>query len=261
MGGVKICFHSTGQDFVQLHIPSPRRSATRRRVPISSTGISRRSGKRTGGTPRHITARLRTGTDTGPMGGVQGTAAVAATAIATAAEAGTGTVAEIATGSGKGIAASRERTRGCPERSTMRCPISADTRRGAGSPGMLKGRDGGGLVQARGGIPLEHKAADGRGTCVSLGVYVGMGNSERRDAAADPGRPDPDTGTDSESRLGYRRRRMGTMGYSYSCSRTNSSPKDAWHRRGGSDPDAVACPKSRVRRLGSRLFSSHSESR
>lgn len=118
----------------------------------------------------------------------------------------------------------------------------------------------GGLVQARGGIPLEHKAADGRGTCVSLGVYVGMGNSERRDAAADPGRPDPDTGTDSESRLGYRRRRMGTMGYSYSCSRTNSSPKDAWHRWGGSDSDVVACPKSRVRRLGSRLFSSHSES-
>lgn len=140
--GPKICLHLTGQDFVQSRIPSPRQSVTRRRAPISSIGISRRSGRRTGGTQPHITARHRTGTDTGPMGGVQGTAAAAVTAIAAVAEAaaeiGTGT----ATDSGREIAASSGRIRGCPERSTMRCRISADTRRGAGSPGMPKVRDG-----------------------------------------------------------------------------------------------------------------------
>lgn len=141
-GRVKVCLRSTGQDFVQLHIPSPRRFATRRRAPISSTEISRRSGRRTGDMPRSITARLPTGTDTGPMGDVPGMAAATATEIAAAAAAGTGTGAEIAIGSGRGIAASRGRTRGCPERSTMRCRISEDTRRDAGSPGMPKGRDG-----------------------------------------------------------------------------------------------------------------------
>ena len=140
--GSKIYLHLTGRDFVQSRIPSPRQSATHRRVPISSTGISRRLGRRTGDTQRRITAQLPTGTDTDPMGGVQGTAAAAVTAIAAVAEAGMVTGAEIATGSGRGIAASSGRTRGCPERSTMRCRISADTRRDAGSPGMPKGRDG-----------------------------------------------------------------------------------------------------------------------
>lgn len=141
-GRVKVCLHSTGQGFVQSHIPSPRQYATHRRAPISSTGISRRSERRTGGTQPPITARRRTGMDTDPMGGVQGTAAAAVTAIAAVAEAGMVTEVEIATGSGRGTAASSGRIRGCPERSTMRCPISADTRRDAGSPGMPKGRDG-----------------------------------------------------------------------------------------------------------------------
>lgn len=92
-----------------------------------------------------------------------------------------------------------------------------------------------------------------------------MGNSERWDAATEPRRPGPDTGTDSESRLGYRRRRMGAMGRSYPGSRSRSysrsRSKDAWRRRGVPDSDAVACSKSRVRRIGSGLFSSHPESR
>ena len=141
MGGINVCLHLTGQDFVQSRIPSPRRFATRRRVPISSTGISRRSGRRTGDTPRLITARHRTGTDTDQMGGVPGTATVTATAAVVteaAAETETGT----ATGSGKETAASRERTRGCRECFTIRCRTSADTRRGEGSPGTHKGRDG-----------------------------------------------------------------------------------------------------------------------
>lgn len=91
-----------------------------------------------------------------------------------------------------------------------------------------------------------------------------MGNSERRDAAAEPRCPNSVTGADSELRR-HRRRRMGAMGYSYPGSRSRSysrsSSKDAWHRRGVPDSDAVACSKSRVRRIGSGLFSSHPESR
>ena len=115
------------------------------------------------------------------------------------------------------------------------------------------------FVPARFRIPVEPKAADSRGQGVPLVGDRRVGNSERWDAAAESRSPGPDTGTDSESKWGHRRRRMGAMGCSYSGSRSRS--KDAWCRRGVPDSDAVACPESRIRRIESGLFSSHPESR
>lgn len=87
-----------------------------------------------------------------------------------------------------------------------------------------------------------------------------MGNSERRDAATEFRCPNSVTGADSEPRR-HRRQGMGTMGNSYSGSRSYSRSRGTWRWRGITDSDAAACPKSRLRRIGSRLFSSHPESR
>lgn len=110
------------------------------------------------------------------------------------------------------------------------------------------------LVQARGGISVEHKTADGRGQGVPFVGDSRMGDSERRDAASEPRCPDPDAGADSYPGW-HRRRRMGAMGHSYLGSRSRSysrsRPKDAWRQRGDPDSDAVACSQSQDRRIGS----------
>ena len=72
------------------------------------------------------------------------------------------------------------------------------------------------FVPARFRIPVEPKAADGRGQGVPLVSDRRMGNSERRDAAAEPRRPNSSTDTDSDTER-HRRRGMGRGSMGFFC--------------------------------------------